>query len=98
MYRQSMLSKRFIEILKLIKRNFRGMNCLHILAIHCKENAPQILDNLLKHHPTYPLDIQDEQGNTGLFSNKNFFIENIRFFLKHFYWLIKMVMVNYVVL
>jgi len=41
------------------------MNCLHVLAFNSKENSPQILDNLLKYHSTFPLDIQDEQGNTG---------------------------------
>lgn len=52
--------------------NFRGMNCLHVLASNCKENAQHILDNILKYHPTFPLDIQDEQGNTGLFKNEFF--------------------------
>lgn len=45
---------------------FRGMNCLHVLASHCKENAQLILDNILKYHSAFPLDIQDGQGNTGL--------------------------------
>lgn len=44
------------------------MNCLHTLASYCKENAAQILENILKTHPTFPLDIQDSQGNTGLHS------------------------------
>jgi hypothetical protein len=43
----------------------RGMNCLHVLAANGKENAQPILDHLLKQHPTFPLDIQDGQGNTG---------------------------------
>lgn len=47
--------------------NSRGMNCLHVLALNCKENAPLILADLLKHHSNFPLDIQDEQGNTGDF-------------------------------
>jgi hypothetical protein len=42
------------------------MNCLHVLANNCKENAQYILDTILKYHPQFPLDIQDEQGNTGL--------------------------------
>jgi hypothetical protein len=49
------------------------MNCLHVLADYAKENAPQILDILLKHHSTFPLDIQDEQGNTGLFKRNLYF-------------------------
>ncbi len=52
--------------------DFRGMNCLHVLATNCKENAQHILDNILKYHPTFPLDIQDEQGNTGWFQTKFF--------------------------
>lgn len=44
---------------------FRGMNCLHVLSSHCKDNAQQILETILKHHSTFPLDIQDGQGNTG---------------------------------
>jgi hypothetical protein len=41
------------------------MNCLHVLAAHGRENAQPILDHLLRQHPTFPLDIQDGQGNTG---------------------------------
>ncbi len=50
------------------------MNCLHVLALNSKENSPQILDNLLKYCSTFPLDIQDEQGNTGLFKKKFLFL------------------------
>jgi len=53
---------------------FRGMNCLHVLASHCKENAQYILDSILKYNPTFPLDIQDAQGNTGLSIKKKFFL------------------------
>ncbi len=45
----------------------RGMNCLHVLATNGKENAQAIFDILIKRHPTFPLDTQDGQGNTGLF-------------------------------
>jgi hypothetical protein len=41
------------------------MNCIHVLAFHSKENAQHILDDILKHHPQFPLDIQDGDGNTG---------------------------------
>ncbi len=47
--------------------SFRGMNCLHVLAAHCKENTQAIFEILLKYHSTFPLDIQDGQGNTGKF-------------------------------
>jgi hypothetical protein len=57
--------------------SFRGMNCLHVLAAHCKENTQAIFEILLKYHSTFPLDIQDGLGNTG----KLFY-----FFLERFVW------------
>ena len=41
------------------------MNCLHVLAIHARENAQFIFDYILKRYPSFPLDVQDEQGYTG---------------------------------
>ncbi|CAF4970877.1 unnamed protein product, partial [Rotaria sp. Silwood1] len=46
--------------------NSKGMNCLHVLAAHPQGNAQGILEQILKYHPTFPLDIQDGQGNTAL--------------------------------
>lgn len=54
-----------IRISYFVGMDSRGMNCLHVLALYCKDNAPQILADLLKYHASFPLDIQDEQGNTG---------------------------------
>ena len=50
------------------------MNCLHVLAANSKENAQLIFNGLLETHPTFPLDIQDGQGNTGK-SLTDFFFE-----------------------
>jgi hypothetical protein len=46
--------------------NSRGMNCLHVLATNSTENAQIIFSTIMEHNPTFPLDIQDEQGNTGI--------------------------------
>jgi hypothetical protein len=43
------------------------MNCLHVLASHSRENAHLIFASLLEFYPNFPLDVQDGQGNTGLF-------------------------------
>jgi rabankyrin-5 len=41
------------------------MNCLHVLASHCRENAHAIFTILIEFYPNFPLDTQDAQGNTG---------------------------------
>ncbi|CAF3694746.1 unnamed protein product [Rotaria socialis] len=46
--------------------NAKGMNCLHVLAANSRENAQFIFEQILKRYPTFPLDIQDAQGNTAL--------------------------------
>lgn len=49
----------------------RGMNCLHVLASYSRENAHLIFSCLLEFYPKFPLDVQDAQGNTGLFKKKH---------------------------
>jgi hypothetical protein len=51
---------------------FRGMNCLHVLASHSRENAHVIFASLLEFYSNFPLDVQDGQGNTGLFEKQGF--------------------------
>ncbi len=46
------------------------MNCLHVLASHSRENAQMIFASLLEFYPNFPLDVQDGQGNTGFFRDK----------------------------
>ncbi|CAF3345195.1 unnamed protein product [Rotaria socialis] len=46
--------------------NIKGMNCLHVLAAHSRENAHIIFSIILEFYPKFPLDIQDGQGNTAL--------------------------------
>jgi hypothetical protein len=46
------------------------MNCLHVLASSSRENAHLIFTCLLEFYPHFPLDVQDGQGNTGLFERK----------------------------
>jgi len=46
------------------------MNCLHVLASYSRENAHLIFSCLLEFYPKFPLDVQDAQGNTGLFKKK----------------------------
>ncbi|CAF2499543.1 unnamed protein product [Rotaria sp. Silwood2] len=58
-----LLAESDIDVLTL---NSKGMNCLHVLAAHPQGNAQAIFEQILKHHPTFPLDIQDGQGNTAL--------------------------------
>lgn len=49
------------------------MNCLHVLASHSRENAHLIFTSLLESYSNFPLDVQDGQGNTGLFNKRKFF-------------------------
>ncbi|CAF4426489.1 unnamed protein product, partial [Adineta steineri] len=58
-----LLAESDVDVLTL---NAKGMNCLHVLAAFCKNNTQAIFEILLKHHSTFPLDIQDSQGNTAL--------------------------------
>lgn len=56
------------------------MNCLHVLAAHGRENAHLIFDSILKHHQSFPLDVQDGQGNTGGFFFPSLtYLNNIHF-------------------
>ncbi len=56
----------------------RGMNCLHVLASHSRENAHLIFASLMEFYPNFPLDIQDAQGNTGLFQREKYLDSNLK--------------------
>lgn len=52
--------------INLLSLNMKGQTCLHLLAKHGKENAAAIFSMLLATAPRFPLDKQDNDGNTPL--------------------------------
>nr|CAB3221682.1 ankyrin repeat and FYVE domain-containing protein 1 [Phallusia mammillata] len=48
------------------KSNNKSQNPLHLLALNAKNNAAPMFECLFAAVPDYPLDVQDQDGNTGL--------------------------------
>lgn len=47
--------------------NNKGQNALHLLAMNATTNASSMFECLFAAVPDYSLDVQDQNGNTGLF-------------------------------